>query len=257
MERWRDASKDEEYAFTRHEDAPNKVTSIEEHHGEKFIPLIAKKIEQLREEGSQRKVHILDIGAGAGIYAEQLRRAFLKDIKVYTTGLSKKKANLVRGRIHEQQQREQVDHSVDHPIDDQATESLENIPWQIEPKISKDDLKWRSVTQLTNYPEFDFIFDTSGEVLYSTLNNDAINDYYHAVMKKLLPGGYASIAPMTVQEGSDDFNKLQEMGREIGAEIRVMRWTTETPIDDEYGKGILKEKHEAMKIIKLPDSIGS
>ncbi|MFA6547596.1 MAG: hypothetical protein WCT11_01475 [Candidatus Magasanikbacteria bacterium] len=143
------------------------LRSIESSHQESFIKRVAELLE------TKKKVKILDIGGGAGLYAQQLRDTFGDKVDVFTTGIRKRNAKLVRQEVGQ--------------------------------KLHKQDLKWRSVLQLSDYPEFDLIIDTFGESMYGMRNVNENGEYdtglrikdqekyFSAVAKKLLPGGYASL----------------------------------------------------------------
>ncbi len=139
--------------------------SIAGRHEESFIN---ETIPRLIEENPNRKIKILDIGGGIGMFAKQIRESFGDKVEVFTTGLKKKAVK---------KEMERVGESI---------------------KLNKNDLKWRSVLELHDFPEFDLMIDTAGEALYSlsfkkgaTLDDAA--KYFNAVASKLLPGGHASI----------------------------------------------------------------
>ena len=81
------------------------VTSAEEDRGS--LPLDQEKIkfvdtvhdtsfirdvipEMIKQKNSGEKVRVLDLGAGVGLYADQIRRTFHDQVIVYSTGISKK-----------------------------------------------------------------------------------------------------------------------------------------------------------------------
>ena len=147
--------------------------TIEHIHGESFIEkVIPNKLKDLKPG---QKLKILDNGAGAALFVDQIRAAFDDKVDVYSTGISKRVAQTYRR---------------DHLL----------------PKLKLKDLKWRSISQLKDFPEFDLIIDTWGEQYYRTIGNrkgenllvDASEYEKHLeqVVKKLLPGGYASLSPI-------------------------------------------------------------
>lgn len=176
--------------------------TIEACHNESFIDYISELIAQKDSAGDKSKVKILDVGGGAAMFADQLRRTFGDRVKVYTTGLRKQSAELLRASLMQGVQG-----------DKHKPESFE-----MSARLHKDDLKWRSILQLSDYPEFDLIVDTFGEFEYANIEkyevyfreakykkgdreNDAygkehggkVEQYLNAVVNKLLPGGKASI----------------------------------------------------------------
>jgi hypothetical protein len=170
---------------------------------EKVIPRL------LKELPAGQKLKILDNGAGIGVFSDQIRAKFGDRVDVYSTGLSKQAAREYRKK-----------------------ESL--------PKLHKNDLKWRSIQELSDYPEFGLIIDTYGEAFYRTtehirlneeeigLGVDLLKEFYkhiEQIVKKLLPGGYATLYPVdfanegeresVVKKIIDDFGvNAYYMGRE-------------------------------------------
>ncbi len=150
-------------------------------HREWFVNLTIPK---LITENPGRKIKIMDLGGGNGMYAKQIRDTFGDKVEVFTTGLKKKAAE----------------------------KSLEINDKKAKP--NKNDLKWRSILELHDFPEFDLIVDTYGEALYSLkMRSDvSVNDiskYFNAVSKKLLPGGHASI----------DFYPIFEMDQSLVEDV--------------------------------------
>lgn len=176
--------------------------TIEACHNESFVDYIRQLIAQKDSAGDKSKVKILDVGGGAAMFADQLRRTFGDRIKVYTTGLRKQSAELLRASLKQKS----------------AEDAGGLEPFEMSSRLHKDDLKWRSILQLSDYPEFDLIVDTFGEFEYANIQkyeiylreakykkgdkeNDAygkeygdrVEQYLNAVVNKLLPCGKASI----------------------------------------------------------------
>ena len=170
-------------AIRREKETPGR-RPLETYHNESLIgvlhTMLDKKTSTHPEHKTQLKV--LDVGGGAGIYAEQIRKEFGEQVRVYTTGLKKQAARLSRHGLRA------------------GTLSHFTLPKgvEIDPEPHRDDLKWRSILQLHDFPEFDLIVDTAGEFAYSVNDNDKIYDtienYLTAVIHKLVSGGYASIS---------------------------------------------------------------
>lgn len=174
-------------------------TSIDTLHAESFIGNIAKLIKKRENdpELSSKKIQVLDVGGGIGVYAEQLRGIFNDKIKVTTTGLSPSSASKIRDNFS-----------------DQNVETGWSLPsWQISKKMHPDDLVCQSILQMSNYPEFDLIIDTFGEQYY--IDERFIEKYINAVICKLKPGGMASIAPLKCIE------KIKNMKNELESKYQV------------------------------------
>jgi hypothetical protein len=165
----------DKYSMDRIELDPRPLKSpIDRLHTYSFVgDLIPKKIEELR---GSRPVKILLVGGGIGVFAEQLRAKFKDQINVYSTGLSKR---LVKG--------------IRRDIGTAAGFAINGHLINISNKLHLHDLKWRSILQLSEFPEFDFIIDTVGEYFYAEYIRER---YLRAVIAKLLPGGMASIFPV-------------------------------------------------------------
>jgi len=129
-------------------------------------------------------------------------------VKVYTAGLSKKSAR-------------------EYKKDRYKTFNIDTGP-KPSPSLQPDDLRWRSILELSDYPEFDLIIDTFGEQLYSThpegnfakISVEIFEAYIRAVIKKLLPGGRAFLCPVYIDTDAW-FTPL--IKKELGVEIND-RW---------------------------------
>ena len=82
-------------------------------------------------------------------------------------------------------------------------------------KLHPNDLKWRSIKELSNYEEFDLIIDTYGEFAYSTganmdlqpingVSTERVFDHLFFIAAKLKPGGTAYLYPI---EFGDSYSK--------------------------------------------------
>lgn len=145
---------------------------LERYHNESFVAWL----ENYLTSHPQAVASVLDIGGGAGLYAEQLRNVFGDRVTVFTTGLSKKSANTLREHIN----------------DNNSFFSYQS-EIGVKDKIHSNDLKWRSVLQLSDFPEFDLMVDTVGEFSYLPDNESEIKRYLLAIIHKLKVGGHASI----------------------------------------------------------------
>ena len=172
--------------------ADRDIKIIEEEHGISFFEQIIPRLLQSKKE--HEIVKILDIGGGVGIFSAELRKRFGDKIKVYTTGLRKQPARMFR----------------------RATNYL--TP-DLSQTIHQDDLKWRSILELKNYPEFDLIVDTYGEQYYGTVtDSEKFTLYIQAIIAKLQPGGIASISPI---ENTARRSLLKQIATESNAKIEM------------------------------------
>lgn len=174
------------YEARRVEKSNNPTKDIAYWHGESFIDKVIPRLLKNKE-----KIKILDIGGGVGLFAQQLRDTFGDKVDVFTTGIRKKNAKIVRK--------------------------------QNDQELHPQDLKWRSVLQLSDFPEFDLVVDTMGESMYGAFEAKEKKQYLNAVAKKLMPGGYASIVGMTEAASFEpDFLKIiHEVENECGVNIKV------------------------------------
>ena len=162
-----------QYRFNRVEGNQGYPFSINGLHGASFLEDVIPSLIEKKKKGE--KVKILDIGAGAAFFADQIRKTFPNDVKVYSTGLSKKTA---------------IDYRKEYKPEGEY-------------KLNPNDLKWRSIFELTDFEEFDLIIETHGELEYITKHSDALRDqtiidYLTIIIKKLKIGGIASLAPLYV-----------------------------------------------------------
>ncbi len=171
-------------------------------HGISFIKEVIPDLISKKKNGE--KVKILDLGAGAAFFTDEIRKEFGDKVEVFSTGLRKRKAKDFRAMYLPEEDRQL------HP----------------------NDLKWRSVLQLSDFEEFDLIVDTFGELNYTTepieynssMAEARITEYLTAVIKKLKPGGLASIAPF----GAFSFPLRKDAGhlfsvleKELGVKITI------------------------------------
>ncbi len=179
---WKSATENQEVKYSAYGpgeydriDNGYKENSIKEYQQVSFIKDIIPKLIAKKKNGE--KVKILDIGAGAGFFTDQIRKTFGDKVEVFSTGLSKK---IARGHRKEYKS-------------------------EGEERLHPNDLKWRSVLELSDFPEFDLIVDTMGEFAYGVRdikdydaymenNPEKAIEYITALIKKLKPGGFASIA---------------------------------------------------------------
>jgi len=245
----------ERYEHIEGENYPNPADKndldIAQIHGISFIKevipkLIQKKIEESIEQNKPtEKVRILDVGGGVGIYAEQIRKIFGDDVEVITTGLRKKPVRQFR-RLADEINR--ADPEIKDAMNWKTAGPI--LDGDISNKMHKKDLKKRSILEFKDFPEFDLIIETAGELAYQTdYNRQAslstrkfLEDYLTAVVKKLKPGGIASISHI-------DFildNHLYE--RDINDILN--KFSAKYEIIDNNANGRLKY-HKVLRIEKL------
>lgn len=199
---WRDFAQVEGTNPVYEFDRPDSgVNSVDEAHGISFIEEVIPRLIKSKKKGE--KVRILDVGAGAAFFSDKLRKAFPDDVKVFSTGLSKKNALEYR--------------KLNRP--------------EGEEKLHPDDLKWHSILELSDFEEFDLITDTYGEFIYAVQNaglklQDRALEYLNALIKKLKPGGLASIAPLRgviISLGPQSSYVLQRLERQYNVKITQER----------------------------------
>jgi SAM-dependent methyltransferase len=150
--------------------------SIESLHGVSFIRDIIPEL--IAKKRNAEKVKILDVGAGAALFTDEIRKSFPGKVEVFSTGIRKKTAKEYR---------------------------KENVPTG-ENNLHPNDLKWRSILELRDFEEFDLIIDTFGEYFYSDMSSvpddrrRIITEYLTSVIKKLKPGGVASLSPRMISK---------------------------------------------------------
>lgn len=173
--------------------------AIEEMHGRSFIDEIKKRLADQDAQGVQEKIRVLDCGGGAALYAAQIREIFDKRVDIYTTGLKKSTAKNTRDMLAKE---------IEVP---QLISRLAAKP------LHKHDLKWRSVEELRDFPEFDFIIDTFGEKNYTWTDK---MEHLKTIVSKLKPGGMASIIPLG-EFGEDPQVVLEKIKQVFGENPQV------------------------------------
>lgn len=174
--------------------ADRDIKTIEEDHGISFFEQIIPRLLQSKKE--KEKVKILDIGGGVGIFSAELRKQFGDKVKVYTTGLRKQPARMFR-------------------------RGTNYLTPELSQTIHPDDLKWRSILELRNFPEFDLIIDTYGEQYHGTaVDSKKFALYIQAIIAKLQPGGIASISPL---ENTAQISCLKQIAQETNTDIKIKK----------------------------------
>jgi SAM-dependent methyltransferase len=194
------------------------VETINELHGENFLDeVIPKIIAKLRARGSKRKVRILDMGCGLGFFTDQIRARFGNEVEVYGTGIGKaslkrRKANIFRdiesGAI---------------PLD---PEQKARILSESDGSLHPNDAICNSVEQMRDFPEFDLIIDSEGEIVYAGGNGagfypkaDTTQTKLICAIKKLNPGGELFISRIHFHHKNLTPERRAEISREYGVII--------------------------------------
>ena len=206
-------SREQGFRYTANRREGDPEDPIERLHDISFLREVIPELIRRKKPGEL--VRILDVGAGLGFFTEQIRDAFPEKVKVYSTGLSRA---AVRRDLR------------DHGEGQGASR-----------KLHRHDLKWRSVFELSDYEEFDLIVDTYGELYYAQRSDQdkvgsypqqyfdhrlkpeepaVIERYLRAVIKKLKPGGIASLYPLMFQ--IDNYRAIRVMLKKLEAEFPIV-----------------------------------
>ncbi len=223
---------------------------LEELHGVNFLTeVIPELLARVKKEASGRKMKVLDIGSGLGLVTDQIRHQFGKELDVFGTSLAKqgsivRKRRILKGLMDNFFDPE-VKFSVDVPIHEQVSrrilKSLGRFDDNLEKVIHPNDAKFRSVLELTDYPEFDLEIDTYGELYYS---NHLFPQVLDAALRKLRKGGRLYIAdlfkPYPEEKNKFDqvdwfFRKRKDLSRKYGVEIMIN--DSEHPEEDLFDRG--------------------
>ncbi|PIZ94862.1 MAG: hypothetical protein COX81_02400 [Candidatus Magasanikbacteria bacterium CG_4_10_14_0_2_um_filter_37_12] len=143
-------------------------------HGLKFIgDVLPRKIAELRASGKNRKLQVLNSGAGLGLYNAQIRESLGRDVNVIGTSLSNLRHNrkeIVEKTKNEvtERQNQLSQHHPDKNIDPYSVKRKILIAHTLEKKHKKIDQIRESVLELRDFEEFDVILDTYGELHYAS-----------------------------------------------------------------------------------------
>lgn len=196
-------------------------------HGVDFLnDIIPQEIERVRKEGQGRKVRILDSGCGLGFFGDQVRERFGDQVRVFGTSLARGSRMTEKKRMLIDKLRNDSEFGMTACLSDPIIVSeqvrdqiLESIGRKLMPEsdgrerrmMHANDGKWRSILEMTDYPEFDLIIDTYGELFYtddvSYFKCDFSGNFYKvccAALKKLYPGGRLFVASLK-SEGQKRF----------------------------------------------------
>ncbi len=140
-------------------DFENDKETINELHGEDFLSdIIPKIIERVRLSGSKRKIKILDMGCGLGFFNDQIRAKFGDEVEVYGTSIAKSNLQKRKRKIVDD-----VKNGIIEMNEDEKSRFLQETDGSLHP----NDGKWNSVVELSDFPEFDLIVDSEGEIIYA------------------------------------------------------------------------------------------
>ena len=193
---------------------------INKKHGVRFIEdIIPQKIKTLRENGEKRNLRVLDLGCGFGFFGDQIRHSGV-EAKVYGTTIkhpSKSKKDAKEALLADLQARNQI-------------KILKKLHGQLKDKQGRNDRITQSILELHNFPEFDLIIETFGELFYAGLDDQEKNDtesslftqHLEAAIKKLMTGGelYISNLPFcSVKYLWDNYELLE---KKLGITINLV-----------------------------------
>ena len=190
------------YAFYHSIECP-EGGEVNRFHGGSIIKDVILALIKKKQPG---KVKIIDLGAGACLYAEQIREEFGDKVDVYSTGLRKKTAREERRKIQEGGLFDfgNVQYILPHEG---------KVFWTPSVNLHPNDSKWSSILELSKYPDFALILDTNGELRSAVNNLDYLQKYLNAVITKLNPQGIASLAGVNLKH-SNLFRQLSELSGE-------------------------------------------
>jgi SAM-dependent methyltransferase len=173
----------------------NRVEQGDSMHLNAVYPISPKEIliPELIKSNPQRKIKILDLGAGSAQYTDLLRSNFEGKIKVFSTGISKRAAKEARKK-----------------------DGLS--------RLHSNDLKWRSIEELKDKQEYDLILSSYGEIFYGTKPNPQnatvekelepkLYTKLKKIMMKLNDGGIACFGP------AKDLNTIKNILKKLSVEL--------------------------------------
>lgn len=162
------------------------AVGINQEHGVDFLnEVIPWVIQRVRDQGSSRKIRILDTGCGLGFFTDQIRDKFGQDVEVFGTSIE----NPVQPEVSAQQKKGLIEYIRKLHIVLPEGIKIDELNEHIHP----NDAKFRSVLEMRQFEEFDLIIDTSGEFLYSGKGFMPHESYFDSILRaslaKLRPQG--------------------------------------------------------------------
>ncbi len=205
--------------------------TLEQTHGVDFFAEIEQRITHLKPGES---VKVLILGGDTAFFNDELRRRFGDSVDVYGTTLETAYSRIRKRDIVQKIQ------DKNNPL--HLSEGLrEYLMDTLSADIHPNDRKWRSIVQMANFPEFDMIIDTFGEIRYSSSSSEEggarlFELTMRAALLKLQPGGNLYIADVNedLQKGNietyvgtaaNEFEITQTHQRDFGTKQAGLAYT--------------------------------
>lgn len=201
-----------DYEFEEHGETINEL------HGEDFLnDVIPNIIKRVRSTGSKRKIRILDMGCGLGFFNDQIRAKFGDDVEVYGTGINK--ASL-------QKRKRWMIRDVQAGKTEMDPIEKEQLLSETDGTLHPNDAKWNGIEELSDFPEFDLMVDSEGEMIYAGGTGvgffpkaDRTQSKLVFAIRKLNPGGQLFISRIHERHKDLTLEKRKELETTYGVII--------------------------------------
>lgn len=199
-------------------DFEEQTQTINELHGVDFLnDVIPDIIKRVRSRGAKRKIKILDMGCGLGFFTDQIRAKFGNEVEVYGTGINK--ASLKK-------RKEEIIRDIRDGTIEMDQAEREQLLSETDGTLHPNDAKWNSVEELSDFPEFDLIVDSEGEMIYAGgtgvgffPKGDSTQEKLFCAIRKLNPDGQLYISRIHANHKDLTLERRQEIAVANGVTI--------------------------------------
>lgn len=190
--------------------------SLESIHHINFFDNIDQRLNRLREASAERPIRVLVLGGDVALFNDELRARYGRQVDVVGTTIETAYSRIRKRAIMQ----DLNDASKPRRLSDETRQYLLSV---LNNDIHPNDRKWRSIVQMRDFPEFDMIIDSYGEITYSAPVSEGDDPTLfqltmRAALAKLLPGGDLFVANMPYtfrRQGFSDYVPGHETEYEV------------------------------------------
>ena len=154
----------------------------------------------------KRPVRILVLGGDVGFFNDEVRHNYGNKVEVFGTTIE---------TAYSRKRKRAIIEWLKTKSEFKEPETKDYLLKALQKDIHPNDRKWRSIVEMRDFPEFDMIIDTYGELKYSSAGKDIYDQgerlfdlTMKAALLKLLPGGDLYISDLDKILEERNFNKF-------------------------------------------------